>query len=360
MTSPDANDPSGSFGDARARLAPPDESARAEAEALHLRLTKPPGSLGLLESLGAQLSAIAREVPPPIPRPAAVAVFAGDHGVHAEGVTPWPQDVTAQMVANFVGGGAAINVLARQQGATVVVIDVGVATTLEPGDGLLDRKVRAGTANLAHGPAMTRREVITALDVGVDIARDLIADGHRCLITGDMGIANTTPSAALICAFTGRTAAEVTGRGTGIDDPTLEVKTAIVERAAARVAGRDPLDVLAEVGGLEIAALAGYIVGAAAERVPVIVDGVIAGAALLIAARLAPDCLGYVISGHRSVEPGATAVLDSLGLSPVIDLDLRLGEGTGACLALPIVEAAARILGEMATFDSAGVTHKDQ
>lgn len=360
MTSTDAAGLLGSFGDAQARLGPPDEAARAEAEAHHLRLTKPPGSLGRLESLGAQLCAIAGVVPPPIPRPAAVAVFAGDHGVHSEGVTPWPQDVTAQMVANFLGGGAAINVLARQQGATVVVVDVGVATTLDPGDGLLDRKVRAATANLTHGPAMTRDEAVAALDVGADIARDLVADGHRCLITGDMGIANTTPSAALICAFTGRPAAEVTGRGTGIDDPTLETKTAVVQRAAARAAGRDPLEVLAEVGGFEIAALAGYIVGAAAERVPVIVDGVIAAAALLTAARLAPDCLGAVICGHRSVEPGAGAVLDALDLSPVLDLDLRLGEGTGACLALPIVEASARILGEMATFDSAGVTHKDQ
>src|SRR5680860_419662 len=260
------------------------------------------------------------------------------------------------MVANFLAGGAAINVLARQQGATVVVVDVGVAAPLDPADGLLDRKVRAGTANLAEGPAMTRDEAVAALDIGVDVARDLVAAGHRALLTGDMGIANTTPSAALICAITGRPAAEVTGRGTGIDDDTLDRKTAIVEGAARRVDGRDPIDVLAEVGGLEIAALAGYIVGAAAERVPVIVDGVIAGAALLAAAQLAPDVLGYVICGHRSVEPGATAVLDALGLTPVVDL--RLGEGTGACLALPIVEAAARILGEMATFDSAGVAHK--
>jgi nicotinate-nucleotide--dimethylbenzimidazole phosphoribosyltransferase len=341
------------------RLVPPDEAARAEAEALHLRLTKPPGSLGRLEALGAQLAAIAGEVPPPLPTPAAVAVFAGDHGVHAAGVTPWPQEVTAQMVANFLAGGAAINVLARQQGATVVVVDVGVAAPLDAADGLLDRKVRAGTADLSIGAAMTVDEARRALDVGAEVARELVAAGHRCLVTGDMGIANTTSSAALIGAFAGRPAAEVTGRGTGIDDATLARKTGVVEQAVARVAGSAPLDVLAAVGGLEIAALAGFIVGAAAERVPVVVDGVIAGAALLTAARLAPDCLGYAVPGHRSVEPGASALLAELGLTPVVDLDLRLGEGTGACLALPIVEASARILREMATFDSAGVAQKD-
>jgi nicotinate-nucleotide--dimethylbenzimidazole phosphoribosyltransferase len=263
------------------------------------------------------------------------------------------------MVANFLAGGAAINVLARQQGATVVVVDVGVAAPLDPAEGLLDQKVRAGTANLAIGPAMSVEEATAALDAGAEVARDLVATGHRCLVTGDMGIANTTPSAALIAAFTGRPATEVTGRGTGIDDVTLDRKTAVVEAARRRAEGMAPLDVLAEVGGLEIAALAGFVVGAAAERVPVVVDGVIAGAALLTAARLAPDCLGYAIPGHRSVEPGASALLADLDLTPVVDLDLRLGEGSGACLALPIVEAAARILGEMATFDSAGVAQKD-
>ena len=350
---------SGPFADACGALVPPDETARRAADEHQLQLTKPPGSLGRLESIGAQLSAIAGAVPPPLPQPAAVAVFAGDHGVHAEGVTPWPQEVTGQMVANFAGGGAAINVFARQVGATVQVVDVGVATPVEASDGLLDRKVRRGTANLAAGPAMTRDEAVAALDVGAQVAADLVAAGHRCLITGDMGIANTTASAALIAAFTGRHAAEVTGRGTGIDDTTLDRKTAIVEDAARRVETKAPLEVLAEVGGLEIAALAGFIVGAAAARVPVIVDGVIAGAALLTASRLAPDCLGYAIPGHRSVEPGATAVLEALGLDPVIDLDLRLGEGTGACLALPLVEASARIFREMATFDSAGVAQKE-
>jgi nicotinate-nucleotide--dimethylbenzimidazole phosphoribosyltransferase len=356
---PPVNEPATPFAVARDALVAPDEAARTEAEALHLRLTKPPGSLGRLEALGAQLAAISGQVPPPLPVPAAVAVFAGDHGVHAEGVTPWPQEVTGQMVANFLAGGAAINVLARQQGATVVVVDVGVATPVDETDGLLSRRIRSGTANLATGPAMTAEEAARALDVGVEVARQLVADGHRSLVTGDMGIANTTPSAALIAALTGRPASEVTGRGTGIADDILDLKTRIVAAAAERVTGRPPMEVLAEVGGLEIAALAGFIVGAAAERVPVVIDGVIACAALLVAARLAPLCLGYAIPGHRSVEPGATAVLDELELVPVVDLDLRLGEGTGGCLALPIVEASARILSEMATFDGAGVTQKD-
>jgi nicotinate-nucleotide--dimethylbenzimidazole phosphoribosyltransferase len=264
------------------------------------------------------------------------------------------------MVANFVAGGAAINVLARQHGAAVVVVAGGVAfPVVTDRPELLERNIRRGTRNLAEGPAMTLDEAREALDVGAEVAADLVARGHRVLITGDMGIGNTTPSAALIAAYTGRPAAEVTGRGTGIDDPTLGRKTEVVEQAAERVRGAEPLTVLAEVGGLEIAALAGFIVGGAAARVPVVVDGVIAGAALLAASRLVPDCLGYAIPGHRSVEPGARAALDDLGLQPVVDLDLRLGEGTGACLALPIVEASARVLGEMATFDSAGVTEKE-
>jgi nicotinate-nucleotide--dimethylbenzimidazole phosphoribosyltransferase len=205
---------------------------------------------------------------------------------------------------------------------------------------------------------MTIEEARQALDAGAEVAALLVAHGVRCLITGDMGIANTTPSAALIAALTGRSAGEVTGRGTGVDDATLAVKTDVVAAAVARCAGLEPLDVLAEVGGFEHAALAGFIIGAAAARVPVLVDGVIAGAALLVAHRLHPDVLGYAIAGHRSVEPGASAVLAELGLEPVLDLGLRLGEGTGALLALPIVDAAARILREMATFDSAGVTEK--
>ena len=342
---------------ARALTAPDDRAASAAAEHLD-RLTKPPGSLGRLERLAVQLAAIAGVSPPPVPEPAAVAVFAGDHGVHAEGVSPWPQEVTAQMVANFCAGGAAINVLARQAGARVVVVDVGVATEI-PGDGFIDARVASGTANLALGPAMTGSQATAALDAGAAIAARLVEEGARCLITGDMGIGNTTPSAALIAALTGLPAVEVTGRGTGIDDSRLALKVAVIERALARL-GSDPapLVALAEVGGLEIAALAGFITAGAAARVPVLVDGVIALAALLVAVRSSPGVLPFVIAGHRSVEPGASAVLSALDLRPVLDLELRLGEGTGACLALPVVQASARLLGEMATFDSAGVSSK--
>lgn len=351
----------GAFRAASLLQVPLDADAQRRAEQHHLRLTKPPGSLGRLEALGAHLAGIAGAVPPPVPRPAVVAVFAGDHGVHAQGVSPWPQEVTAQMVGNFLAGGAAINVLARQAGARVVVVDVGVASDLPEGPDLLVRKVRAGTADLAAGPAMTIADARRALDVGAETAARLVGGGARCLVTGDMGIANTTPAAALIAALTDHPAAAVTGRGTGIDDRRLQRKTAVVGDAAARARrrhGADALAILAEVGGLEHAALAGFVAGAAALQVPVVIDGVIAASALLVASRLVPGVEHRVIAGHRSVEPGASVVLDELRLTPVIDLDLRLGEGTGAALALPLVEAAARLMAEMATFDEAGVTEK--
>ena len=348
----------GAFAAAAARLRPPDPAAAAAAEALHLQLTKPPGALGRLEALGVRLSAVAGASPPPVPEPAAVAVFAGDHGVVAQGVTPWPAEVTAQMVANLCAGGAAVNVLARHVGASVVVVDVGVASPLPDAPGLRRAKVRPGTADLATGPAMTEDEARAALDVGAEAAADLVAGGARCLATGDMGIGNTTPSAALVAALTGRPAAAVTGRGTGVDDATLARKAAVVEAAVARAAGADPVGLLAALGGLEIAALAGFAVGGAAARVPVVVDGVVALAAALVAAALAPPSTGYWVAGHRSTEPGATAALDALGLEPVLDLGLRLGEGTGAVLAVPVVQAAAKVLREMATFDGAGVTGK--
>ena len=356
----------GHFVAAAALVGPPHQAAADDSRGRQLQLTKPPGSLGRLEDLGAQLAGIAGECPPPLPRPAATAVFAGDHGVHAQGVSPWPQEVTTQMVANFLSSGAAVNVLARQVGSRVVVVDVGMAgdadETHDPDDAdpprLLRRKVRRGTGDLSTGPAMTTEEARRALDVGAEVAALLVADGARCLITGDMGIANTTASAALVASLTDRPATAVTGRGTGIDDHLLTRKTALVAAAAARARyehGGDALAVLAEVGGLEHAALAGFVVGAAALQVPVIVDGVIAAAALLVASRLVPGVEDCVIAGHRSVEPGATAVLDLLGLAPVVDLGLRLGEGTGAVLALPLVEAAARVLREMATFEETGI-----
>jgi nicotinate-nucleotide--dimethylbenzimidazole phosphoribosyltransferase len=234
-----------------------------------------------------------------------------------------------------------------------------VATDLDAAPGLMRRKVRAGTGNLACEPAMTIDEARRALDVGAEVAAGLVADGAACLVTGDMGIGNTTPSAALIAAFTGCPPAEVTGRGTGIDDPTLARKVAAVDAALARTPTQDdPIAVLASIGGLEIAALAGFVVGGAAARVPVVVDGVIADAALLTAAQLVPRAVHFCFAGHRSTEPAARVTLDTLELRPILDLELRLGEGSGACLALPVLEAAARLLGEMATFDAAGVTEK--
>jgi nicotinate-nucleotide--dimethylbenzimidazole phosphoribosyltransferase len=293
-----------------------------------------------------------------------VAVFAGDHGVLAQGVSAWPAEVTAQMVANFCAGGAAVNVLAAHVGATVVVVDVGVAADVADAPGLMRRKVRRGTADLSVGVAMSIEDAWRALEVGAVVATDAVATGARCLLTGDMGIGNTTPSAALIAALTGQPARAVTGRGTGIDDDRWETKVAVVERALARHAAdpggsgdaRDPLVVLASLGGLEIAALVGYVVTGAALGIPVLIDGVIAASAAVVSAALVPEVRGYLVAAHRSSEPGAGIALDHLGLQPLLDLELRLGEGTGACLALPILQAAAKVLRDMATFESAGVS----
>jgi nicotinate-nucleotide--dimethylbenzimidazole phosphoribosyltransferase len=341
-------------------ISPLDEQAMEAARALHARLTKPAGSLGALEELSVRLAGLAGECPPPLPEPAAVAIFAGDHGVHVQGVTPWPQEVTGQMVANFLSGGAVVNAFARQVGATVTVVDVGVLDDLGEGPGLVAAKVRAGTRDMTAQAALTRDEVSAALEAGARVAFKLVDEGARALVTGDMGIANTTPAAALIAAFTGADAAAVTGRGTGIDDYRYTRKVAVV-RAALEVHKPDPADpvgVLAAVGGLEHAAIAGFILGGASRRVPVILDGVIAVSAALAAAALAPDAIGAMVAGHRSAEPGATVALAHLGLAPLIDLGLRLGEGTGALLAVPIVASAVRVLHEVATFDSAGVSEK--
>ncbi|HEY8546322.1 MAG TPA: nicotinate-nucleotide--dimethylbenzimidazole phosphoribosyltransferase [Acidimicrobiales bacterium] len=351
----------GPFRGAAMMVGPLDSVAAELAFQRHLQLTKPPGSLGRLEALGVQLSAISGQVPPPLPTPATVAIFAADHGVHVQGVSPWPQEVTTQMVMNFLSGGAAINVLARHADADVVVVDVGVAGDLPAAEGLIHRKVARGTYDLAVGPAMSREQALYALDVGAEVALGLVRSGSRCLLTGDMGIANTTASAALVVALTGRRAGDITGRGAGLAAEEVPRKATIVADAAARAVHThrdDALGILAEVGGLEHAALAGYIVAGVALGVPVIVDGVIAASALLVAARLVPGVEAAAIAGHRSVEPGSDAVLQALEMAPVVDLDLRLGEGTGAALALPIVEAAARLMAEMATFDQAGVSSK--
>ncbi|WP_254790531.1 nicotinate-nucleotide--dimethylbenzimidazole phosphoribosyltransferase [Blastococcus tunisiensis] len=350
------------LGDTIDAVVPRDAAAEQAARERLDRMTKPPGSLGVLEDVATQLAGIAGSCPAPLPVPAVVAVFAADHGVHAQGVTPWPQEVTAQMVANFLAGGAVVNAFAAELGAEVVVVDVGVAAPLDPADGLLDRRIRPGTADLAEGPAMTLDEARRAVEAGIEVATRL-ATASPCLITGDMGIANTTASAALVCAFTGAAPAAATGRGTGVDDPTLARKVAVVGRAVSRIPSRPAtpaaaLAALAEVGGLEHAALAGFVLGAAAARVPVLLDGAIAGSAALVAAGLCPPAIQYALAGHTSVEPGHALALESLGLRPLLGLDLRLGEGTGALLALPLVASAARALRDVATFDSAGVTEK--
>ncbi|WP_420918247.1 nicotinate-nucleotide--dimethylbenzimidazole phosphoribosyltransferase, partial [Streptomyces caniscabiei] len=343
-----------------AGIRPLDAKALGEAWERQKRMTKPAGALGMLEIISAQLSGLSRQCPPPIPEPAAVAIFAGDHGVHAQGVTPWPQEVTAQMVANFLGGGAVCNAFAAQVGAEVCVVDVGVASDLPATPGLLPRKIRAGTSDMTTGAAMTREEAKQAIEVGIETARDLVAAGNKALLTGEMGIANTTASAALIAVFTGADPAEVTGRGTGINDETLARKTEVVRRAIElhQPDPADPIGVLAAIGGFEHAAMVGLLLGGASLRTPVILDGVSAGAAALVARAIAPEVLAACIAGHRSAEPGHVAALQKLGLRPLVDLDLRLGEGTGALLALPVVQSAARAMHEVATFDSAGVTEK--
>ncbi|WP_174533832.1 nicotinate-nucleotide--dimethylbenzimidazole phosphoribosyltransferase [Micromonospora chalcea] len=350
-----------------AAIRPLDEAAMAAAGELQGRLTKPAGSLGALEPLSVRLAGLAGACPPPLPEPAAVAIFAGDHGVHAQGVTPWPQEVTAQMIANFLAGGAVVNAFARQAGASVTVVDVGVATPIpgaesaDPaGPRLVSANVRAGTRDMTVTAALTRDEARAAVETGIRVAGELIDAGAGILLTGDMGIGNTTPSATLIAAFSGVDAEAATGRGTGVDDETYARKVAVVRAALARHEPdpADPLGVLAAVGGLEHAALTGLILGAAARRVPVLLDGVIAVSAAVTAAAFAPDAVGAMVAGHRSAEPGATAALRHLGLEPLIDLGLRLGEGTGALLALPVVTGAVRVLHEVATFDSAGVAEK--
>ena len=346
-----------------AAIAPADAAAMRAAEERQGQLTKPRGSLGVLEELGTRLAGMYAVCPPPLPEPVAIAVFAGDHGVHAQGVSPWPQEVTTQMVGNFLAGGAVINALGRQVGAQVTVVDVGVAGDVPDAPGLLSRKVARGTADMTQGPAMNPEQVQAALEVGIDAARDLVARGNRLLVTGDMGIANTTASAALVSAFTGLDVEQVTGRGTGIDDAMLAHKVDVIRQALEvnavdAVDTADPVAALAAVGGLEHAAVAGFLLGAAAQRTPVVLDGVIACSAALVARAIAPDAADYWVAGHRSVEPGASAALEHLGLTPLVDLDLRLGEGSGAALSVPLVQSAARVLREVATFDSAGVTDK--
>jgi nicotinate-nucleotide--dimethylbenzimidazole phosphoribosyltransferase len=348
-----------------ARIGPLDEPAMADARARLDRLTKPPGSLGRLETLATHLAGITGLGLPRVERPAIV-VFAGDHGVTAQGVSAYPSDVTAQMVANFVGGGAAINVLGRLAGAEVVVVDVGVAGPI-PGVGtgssgrgarLIQSRIADGTRDMTIEPAMTRADAVAAIEAGRFVVAGLIATGVDLVAVGEMGIGNTTAASALAAVLTGRVPADVTGRGTGLDEPAVRRKVAVIEAALARHRPdpSDPLGALAAVGGLEIAALVGAILAAAEAGVPVVLDGFITGSAALVGSAMAPGIAARVIASHTSAEPGHRIVLEHLGLQPLLDLELRLGEGSGAALAIPIVRAAASILAEMATFDDAGVS----
>jgi nicotinate-nucleotide--dimethylbenzimidazole phosphoribosyltransferase len=340
-------------------ICPLDQDAMQSVRSRQDMLTKPRGSLGRLEEISIQVAGITGEVKPRI-QDKVVVVMAGDHGVVEEGVSAYPQEVTAEMVMNFLRGGAGINVFARQAGARVIVVDMGVAADLPHHAGLTVRKVGRGTANLAKGPAMTRAQAVQAIETGADIVEREERGGLGILATGDMGIGNTTPSAAIAAALSGAPAEEIAGRGTGVDQAGLERKISVIRRGLEvnQPAAGDGLDVLSKVGGFEIGGLAGAILAAAFHRKPVVIDGFISGAAAMIAVSLAPAARDYLIAGHVSEERGHRLMLEWLRLRPLLDLNLRLGEGTGAVLAMMLVEAACRALSEMATFDEAGVSEK--
>lgn len=342
------------------RIRPLDQRAMARARARQDTLTKPRGSLGRLEDLSVQVAGITGQLSPQIEHKAVI-VLAGDHGIAREGVSAYPPEVTPQMVLNFLRGGAAINVLSRLVGARVVVVDVGVAYDFEPEAGLMSCKVAYGTQNMARGPAMSLEEAVQSIEAGIQVVEGELDKGLDLVATGEMGIGNTTPSSAITASITGMPVRDVTGRGTGLNEKQLAAKVATLERALDlnRPDAQDPLDVLSKVGGLEIGGIAGVILGAAAHRVPVVLDGFISGAGSLIAAGLHPEVAGYMIAAHNSVEIGHQAILSHLGIEPLFDLNMRLGEGTGAALAMNMVEAAVRILNEMATFADAGVTENE-
>jgi len=322
-------------------------------------LTKPQGSLGRIEELAAQIVAIREDLRPELKKKV-IFTFAGDHGVTEEGVSAFPKEVTPQMVFNFLRGGAGVNVLARQAGSEVAVIDIGVDFDFKGVQGLLHRKVMQGTKNMTKGPAMTEREARMCVSIGIDLASEYADRGYELFGTGEMGIGNTTPSSAIITALSGRPAREVTGRGTGINDGVFDNKVRVIEKAIEVNSPdpKDPMDVLAKVGGAEIAGIAGLCLGAAARHIPVIIDGFISTAGALIAYEMEPKVKSYMISAHQSVEAGHRIMLERMGLRPILDLDLRLGEGTGAAVAMNIIEAALRMYNDMATFEEASVTRE--
>ena len=342
-------------------IKPLDRQAMADARLRQDILTKPQGSLGRLEELSIQLAGIQGKPIPQI-RHKAIITMAGDHGVVAEGVSAFPQQVTAQMVYNFLGGGAGINVITRQVGARIIVVDMGVATELEPNPQLLSRKIALCTQNMSQGPAMTREQAAKAIETGIEVVASEVAKGLDIVGTGDMGIGNTTASSAICAVMTGKAVAEVTGRGTGIADKQLVHKIEVINRALAvnRPDPKQPLDVLAKVGGFEIGGLVGVMLAAAAHHVPVVIDGFISGAAALIATALSPELKDFLIAAHVSAEAGHQLLLRHLGLKPLLDLGMRLGEGTGAALGIFLAEAAARVLAEMSTFAEAGVLGRNE
>jgi nicotinate-nucleotide--dimethylbenzimidazole phosphoribosyltransferase len=341
-----------------------DERYREKAQRHLDSLTKPLGSLGQLEAVAAQYVAWREEEVPKVTGKA-VFVFAGDHGITDEGVSAYPREVTPQMVRNFLNGGAAINVLARHTNSDIVVVDVGVDADFDGAPGLLRRKVRRGTRNFAREAAMTDAELNAALEVGIELATEAAAQGRSLIALGEMGIGNTSAATAITAALSGKPVSALTGRGTGLDAPRCVRKAQIIDNALHLHFGDstsrpDPLDVLRCVGGLEIAAITGAVLGAAAKRIAVVIDGFICTAGAAIACAIAPDARFGIIAGHLSQEPGHRVLLEAMGVKPVLQLDMRLGEGTGAVLTFPLIESAIRIYNEMATFDSAGVSEASE
>lgn len=338
------------------KIEPVDKNTGDQASKYVDTLTKPMGSLGRLEELVIQLAEITANPFPSVDQPGVI-VFAADHGVASEGVSAYPQEVTAQMVLNFLRGGAAINVFANQINAIVKIVDVGVCVDIE-GEELINRKVRYGTGNFLNEDAMTKEEVVKALYHGIEVCESLIEKGVNTIIVGEMGIGNTTASSAVLAAMSGADLDKIIGRGTGISPEKVQFKRNVIEKALGlRKPNRNnPIDILAKVGGLEIAAMTGAMLGAAANRIPIIVDGFISTTAALLAVAMKNDVKDYLIIGHQSVEPGHQIAIGLLGKKPLLDLQLRLGEGSGAALAYPIVEAACKMINEMATFSSAGVS----
>jgi len=342
-------------------IEPIEQRYMALAQARLDKLTKPLGSLGQVEEIAKRYVAIVENLSPKVDKKV-IYTFAADHGVVAEGVSAYPKEVTPQMVYNFLRGGAGINVLARHVGAEVVVVDIGVDHEFEPGEGLIIRKVARGTGNIARGPAMSRKQALESLFVGLEMADHAKEQKADLVGTGDMGIGNTTPSSAILATITGVPVSQVTHRGTGIDDATLAQKIRTIEKAIAcnHPDPMDPLDVLAKVGGFEIAGIAGLIIGCAFHRIPVVVDGFISTAGAMIAVSLNPEIKGYLFASHQSVEVGHRFMWEYIGQKPILNLSLRLGEGTGAALAMSIIEAAVKILNEMATFTQAGIAQANR